>query len=154
MINTGYGDGYKVHGMRCKVLDVRENRVFGTRLVPTVLVLIATALLLGLFQGCAEKKAVIVVKGSPEEKGGVQGECILGEYCGSITDALCSEDLENIMDRAALDTFQKEEFRSLICSGEFDARAVEEYCSSLSPDTRLRLYRAFEQYGYYINGYG
>ena len=124
------------------------------RIAQSMLIFMAAVLCSAIFQGCAEQKAVVVVKGSPEEKGGVQGECRLGEYCGRITEALCSQDLENVMDRAALDTFQKEEFRNLICSGEFNAQAVEKYCSSLPPDTRLRLYRAFEQFGYYINGYG
>ncbi len=125
-----------------------------TGLAQAVLIFTAAMLCCLVFQGCAEKKAVIVVKGSPEERGGVQGECRLGEYCGKITEALCSNDIEDIMERAALDTFQKEEFRNLICSGDFDAQAVEKYCSSLPPDTRLSLYRAFEQFGYYINGYG
>ncbi len=124
------------------------------RLISAVMVLIALLMLVITVQGCADKKALIVVKGSPEERGGVQGQCRLGEYCGKITDALCSKDLEEIMERASLDTFQKEELHALICSGQSDTAAVEKYCSSLPDDIRMRLYRAFEQYGYHINGYG
>ncbi len=111
-------------------------------------------LCLSFMQGCAEKKAIVVVKGSPEEKGGVQGECRLGEYCKSVTDKLCSEDLEKIIEQADLDMFQHDELFRLICSGEGNAQSVEEYCASLPDETRQRLYRAFEYYGYYINGYG
>ncbi len=114
-------------------------------------VIFATCLAL---PGCARKKALILTKGSVDERGGVKGECRLGEYCGSISDELCSRDLDKIMERAGLDTFQKDELRSLVCSGEHDTAEVEEYCSSLDEETRARLYRAFEQYGYYINGYG
>ncbi len=129
---------------------MKQQRV---KLLPLVLIISICASIL-LLNGCAEKRAILVVKGSPEEKGGVQGECKLGEYCGRITDGLCSKDLNEIIDLADLDTFQSEELYNLICSGDYDAQTVEKYCSSLPEETRQRLYRAFEQYGYYINGYG
>ncbi len=137
--------------------SIQEEKVFmekGTKGISGSMALLALFVLVVSVLGCAEKRALVVVKGSPEERGGVQGQCRLGEYCGKITDALCSRDLKEIMDRAALDTFQKEELRTLICSGQSDTAAVEQYCSSLPDDTRMRLYGAFEQYGYHINGYG
>ncbi len=105
--------------------------------------------------GCAQH-SIIVSKGAPEVKGGYKGLCVLGdlEHTNSVLDALCSGDLEQILDHTSLTFVQRDEFIEASCGQEASPKKVYELYTQLPDEQKGELVRAFELLGYHLHGYG
>ena len=76
------------------------------------------------------------------------------ESGGPILKKLCSSDLDKIISFARIKEEHGQKIRELICSPNATPETFKKYFSSLTAQEKARLIKAFEFYGYNINGYG
>jgi hypothetical protein len=121
--------------------------------------IILTAMLLTLLAfgsvGCSSQKAIMISKGRPEERGGVQGATMLGASGNNrLKQELCNSDIDRILDRTSMNTFERQEFKEKMCGINTSEEEAAEYFNSLPLETKREFERACEHYGYYLNDYG
>ncbi len=117
--------------------------------------LIAILSFIGLLLGSCTKRGVIVTKGAPEEREGYQGWIMLGDADGShIYNELCTRDLARIISMASLDPDEGQQLSNAICGSDPSPAKAKAFYDRLSDPKRVDLFKAFEFYGYHINGYG
>ncbi len=108
-------------------------------------------------QSCS-KKAVIVTA-DPNIIKGCDGSFVM---LGSSQDGpgnlliqkLCTRDIAHILELAGIDLEKRKEIHRLICSSSSSPERFKEFFSNLSLKERQSVIRAFELFGYEINGYG
>ena len=116
--------------------------------------MILTMLNLGTL-GCSPQKALLISKGSPDERAGLQGATMLGASSNDrFKQELCNSDIDRILDRTSMDTFEREKFKEKMCGINTSVQEAAEYFNSLPIETRREFERACEHYGYHLNDYG
>ena len=69
-------------------------------------------------------------------------------------DALCGGDLKKILASTSLDLDQQQKLNSYICGGGNSVKALQDFFFGLPDSSRIQLKRAFELYGYKLQGFG
>ena len=113
--------------------------------------------LIFLLLAACSRQAVIVtadpeVMADPNDCFALLGAPI--ESGGPILKKLYSSDLDKIISFARIKDEHGQKIRELICSPSATPEAFKKYFSSLPAQEKARLIKAFEFYGYNINGYG
>ncbi len=128
---------------------ISSHPAFGAKIILILLVVL-------LLAACSRHG--VIVTASPEVMAD-SNDCfaLLGtpiESGGPILKKLCSSDIDKIISFARIEDEHGQKIRELICSPVATPEAFKKYFSSLSAQEKTRLIKAFEFYGYNINGYG
>ncbi len=107
---------------------------------------------------CSCSRQAVIVTASPEViKGSSDCFALLGapvEEGGPILEKLCSRDIDKILTFARIGEEHGLKIKELICSAGTSPASFKEFFTSLPSQEKARLIKAFEFYGYDINGYG
>jgi len=100
----------------------------------------------------------VIVTADPDIIKGCDGSfALLGSQSNSARGLLlrlCTRDLSGILEMSGLDPGEKGEIQRLLCTSSGSPEKFKKFFSQLTPRQRSALTRAFEFFGYEINGYG
>ena len=130
--------------------------MYAKQIVPNIKTILIPLIIAFILVSCA-RQAVMVTTDSKDSGSSHESYAILGdsvETGGALLHELCSSDIEKIISFAHLKPDHGKKIKALICEPSASPQAFKKYFYSLPSKEKARLIRAFEFYGYNINGYG
>ncbi|MDA8161316.1 MAG: hypothetical protein M0022_00195 [Desulfobacteraceae bacterium] len=126
--------------------------------ISSKITLFTPALLLAagiVLAGCS-KPAVILTSKHDLGMASKERLTVLGKSGSSSIDkeTLCGGDLNKILGSTSLDPAQQQKLTSYICGGQDSVKALHDFYFSLPDSSRIELKKAFELYGYELQGFG